>query len=186
MSKRDGADKKPHPGIQRMVAHPGPTVASEGVTWRLGFNDQDAKGELEELIRAYVLRDALKNKRALGGKEGEDDYEATRAQIRRGHFHTFEKGWLDVVNSPVGAVLFLQSLLRRHHPDVTEGDARALLVREREQTEAAVEVVAPDFFKAMAVGKGLKPADAEKFAAAVVAGLGKPATSGTSSPPSAS
>lgn len=163
--------KKKRQGVQPMIAHPGPTVACNGKTWRFGFNDQDAKGRLEELVRSHVLREALKDKAAIGGQEGDDLLSETRTQIRRGYYSTFEKGWIEVVNSPMGAVLFTLSLLQHHHPDATEQDARQLLALEPEQTEEAIFVVAPDFFQSAASQLGAKPEVARQFAEVVAASI---------------
>ncbi len=150
-----------------MVAGPGPTVECGGKTWRLGFNTQDAKARLEELIRAHVVRDAIKTKRAVGGAEGQEAYDHTDRQLKAGHYYTFARGWSEILQSPVGAVLYLLSLLQEHHPDAAEADALRLLSEEPEQTEQAVAAVSPDFFAAAAVQRGVKPADAERIAEAV-------------------
>lgn len=152
-----------------MVSHPGPTVLCGGKTWRLGFNDQDAKGRLEELVRSHVLREALKDRDAIGGEEGEADYQKVKTQLRQGHFLTFEKGWLDLLNSPLGNVLFLLSLLQHNHPDATDADAFRLFREEPDQTQAAIEVVAPHFFREAAIQLGSKPDAAAEFGVRIVA-----------------
>lgn len=152
-------------GVTHMVAGPGPAVEWAGKTWRFGFNHQDAKGRLEELIRAHVVRDALRTKRALGGAEGQEAYDLTDAKVKGGHYLTFARGWAEVLNSPAGVLLYTRSLLQEHHPDVTDDDVRRMLAEEPEQTEAAVAAVSPDFFKAVAVQMGETPETAETIAA---------------------
>lgn len=154
------------PGVQQVTATP-PTVECGGRTWRLGFNTQDAKGRLEELFRAHVVRDALKTKRLLGGEDGDEAYRETDKLVKQGHYRTFARGWLDLLNSPVGAVLYVLSLAQQFQPDATEDDVLRLMSEEPEQTQAAVESISPDFFRAAAIQVGADLAAADSVAAAV-------------------
>lgn len=151
MSKRSKKPKERTPSVQYMTGHPGPTIDADGKTWRLGFNTQNAKGRLEELVRSRVVRDALALKESVGGEAGEKYWEDTRDALAAGHYDTFEVGWFRVVKSSVGSKLFLLALLQKHHPNATEADAYALLTNHTAQTEAAVSVIAPDFFLAVVV-----------------------------------
>jgi len=168
-------------GVSHMAAGPGPTVVSGGKTWRLGFNTQDAKGRLEELVRGHVVRDAIKTKRAVGGADGDETYAHTDRLLKQGHYYTFAQGWAEIIQSPVGAVMFLMSLLQEHHPDATEADAMRLLADEPEQIEAAVSAVSPDFFAAAAVQRGVRPEDAVKVSRAVAASIETRAAPGSDS-----
>ena len=167
--QRPGRAKPPAyvPSVQQLTGSPGPTVEALGKKWRLGFNDQDAKGALEELVRAHHTRRAVREKRTIGGEEGElvwSDFCAIKAQ---GFYDTFRPGWIATLRSEDGPFLFLQSLLQKHHPDVTLADAQEMMVGEPEQVMAAVEVVAPDFFAAVAIQKGHATEDAKAGAAEI-------------------
>ena len=170
MSKKRQGVPRHVAGVTHMAAAPGPTVQCGGRAWRFGFNDQDAKARLEELIRAHVLRDAIANKKALGGADGAEAYQHTDTLLKQGHYLTFAKGWNEVLGSPVGGVLYPLSLLQHHHPDATEADVVRLLVEEPEQTEAAVRAISPSFWAAVATQKGASAADAATFAAAIAGG----------------
>jgi hypothetical protein len=172
MAKKRGRDRdrgerrerRPAPSVQQITAT-APTVTDEaGTVWRLGFNSNDAKGRLEELIRAGVIRDAVRTKRAVGGPDGDDYFAVVQALVDAGHYFTFAKGWRDKLRSPDGAVLFLQSLLQEHHPEVTRREAEDLFLSEPEQVMAAVGVIAPDFFRAVAEQMGATPKDADAAA----------------------
>lgn len=171
--KKQQAESEPRRAmpVTHMTLSPGPTIHCDGKVWRLGFNTQDAKGRLEELIRGHVVREALKTKRLLGGADGDEVYESRMDKVDCGHYRTFADGWRKILKTPTGSALFLLSLLQHHHPDATEDDARRLLMREHEQTEAAIVAISPDFFGAMAVQMGASPADAPAVAAAVAAEL---------------
>lgn len=156
------------PSAQYITMSPGPTIEADGATWRLGFNTQNAKGRLEELVRAQVVRDGLRLKRELPPEEGELLWQDTRDSLAAGHYDTFEKGWFRVLKSSVGNRLFLLSLLQKHHPNATEADALHLLTNHRDQVEAALAVVSPDFLHAVArqtaTERGATPQDAEAVA----------------------
>lgn len=173
MSSKRKPQKQPRraPAVRHMTLGPGPTIECGGKTWRLGFNTQDAKARLEELFRAHVMREAVKKKRALGGKEGQDAYDHDNDAVTDGEYDTFEKGWYRLLAKPAGSVMYLLSLLQEHHPDATAADARSLVVQEPEQTQAAVNAISPDFLCAAAVQNGMSRDDAPRFVAAVVRNL---------------
>lgn len=173
------------PGAQFITGAPGPTIQTPGKVWRLGLNTQNAKGRLEELVRAQVVRDALRLKREVGGDEGEQVWQDTRDALAAGHYDTFEKGWFRILKSAVGNKLFLLSLLQKHHPEATEADALALMVGAREETEAALAVISPDFLLAVArqvaTERGTSPEDAGAIATELLA-----QTTAAPAPPTAS
>lgn len=147
--------------VQHTVAYPGPSFEALGKKWRLSFNDQDAKGQLEELIRAHVVREEIKTKRALGGDEGDRYWrEEVKPLLDSGYYAMFSPGWVSIMKSQAGVGMFLQSLLMKHHPEATLDTAIELFLGEPEQVIAAVEVIAPDFFAAVAVQMGHNRAEA--------------------------
>jgi hypothetical protein len=161
--RRKKAEPSRVASVQQVTGHPGPTITTGGKTWRLGFNTQNAKGRLEELIRSQVVRSALQIRVELSSELGEQYWQDAQDSLAAQHYSTFGKGWFRVVKSAIGSKLFLLSLMQRHHPDATEADAAYLLANEPEQTEAALVVIAPDFFHAAMVqiaaeaGKKLDP-----------------------------
>ncbi len=138
------------PTIQQMTGRVGPTVTVGSKVYRFGFNDQDAKARLEELIRSHVVREGLRMKRVLGGQDGEDHYTAVVDRLDAGYYGTLSPGWVKTLASETGTLLFVLSLLQEHHPQMTAEDARAVWVAEPEQCQAALRVIAPDFFRAVA------------------------------------
>lgn len=172
MKNRQKPGRMRTPSVQQLAGAPGPTVEGLGGVWRLGFNDQNAKGALEELVRAHFVRRELPLKRALPAAEGERYWrDEVRPLLDSGYYDTFGAGWVATLRSPEGVLLFLQSLLLKHHPGVTFAEARDLFAAEPEQVMAAVEVVAPDFFGRAAVEMGYGTEDAEKGGAAVADAL---------------
>lgn len=150
--------------VQQLTGGPGPTVEAIGKRWRLGFNDQDAKGALEELIRAHHARRAIRDKRNIGGDEGQAVWDEFSGLSARGFYDTFGPGWLATLKSSDGVIIFLQSLLFKHHPEVTAAETQQIFAAEPELVMAAVEVVAPDFFAAVAVQKGYSTDEAKSAA----------------------
>lgn len=172
-SKKPARAPKRAPSAQFVAGHPGPVIEAGDKTWRLGFNTQNAKARLEELIRAHVVRDALKLKRDVGGADGEQVWQEYSDSLAAGHYDTFGPGWFRVMKSLTGNRLFLLSLLQRHHPDATEADAAHLLANHRDATEAALAVISPDFLRAVArqtaADRGATPHSADAFAAELLA-----------------
>lgn len=140
--------RRPAPGVRQMVAGPGPTITTEnGTVWRMSYNHQDAKAALEQFVHDHVVLEAVRTKRRLGGKDGQDHYDAVQDRIDNQHYLTMEAGWLATLKGEAGDGLFLASLLAESHPTVTPAQARELFEAESEQVRAAIKVVAPDFFR---------------------------------------
>lgn len=172
MSKKP-KQPKTAPGVTQIVAGPCPTVTCDGKVWKIGFNTQSAKAGLEQLIRSHVLTQAR--------ADGPEEYKETRDLAHGGHYRTFEKGWLSILNSPDGAVLYLQSLLQKHHPEATFGDAIRLLSAEGDAVADALAEVSPNFFRVAAaewarekrVDETKAAAVGEEIASAVLASFQK-------------
>ena len=119
--------------------------------WKVGHPSQTAKGRLEELVAQHARREILR----LGGTAAE-----WREAVEAGHYATRNPGWLRVMSSPTSPALYLLSLLREHHPDITQAEVQALVEAEPDQAEAAFVRVCPDFLRAVLVG--LPAADVEQ------------------------
>ena len=63
----------------------------------------------------------------------------------------------EVMGSPDGQVLYLLALLREHHPDLNESDARGMMAEVPEQVERALILVTPDFLRLVGKMKGADP-----------------------------
>lgn len=126
-----------------------PVVTWKKQEYKIGFNTQSAKARFEELVRSHVVRQAIQTKREIGGVDGDEAYAVVQDKLDRGHYRTLNPGWLAVLDSPDGAVLFLQSLLQAAHPDMNRDDVAALAHDEPEQVRAALVVAAPSFFDAV-------------------------------------
>lgn len=158
--------------VMEMRAGPAPTVTEAGGrVWRLGWNTQDAKAELESIILSHAIRETVKEVKAVGGTEGEEHY--TRFQNRKeaGYYHTFGEGWKYTMASPDGSWMFLLSLLMHAHPHAAPADAQRLIETEPEQVALAVGTIAPDFFAAVLAQKKMTAGTAPEKVRAVVAQL---------------
>lgn len=172
--QRPGRQKAPATaGVAHMTAGPGPTILerSAGKEWRLGFDNPNAQGRLEELVRGHVLREALKNQDAVGGEAGRRLYDDAVAKLAGGHYWTYGEGWQALLKTPAGGVLYLLALLRRHHPEAAEADAIRLLAEEQQQSLAALDAISPSFWAAVALKPEAGPAARAEFAAAVAADI---------------
>lgn len=173
--QRPGRQKPPAgvAGVTHMTAGPGPTILerSTGKEWRLGFDNPNAQGRLEELVRGHVLREALKNQDAVGGEAGRRLYDDAVAKLAGGHYWTYGEGWQELLKTPAGGVLYLLALLRRHHPEASEADAIRLLAEEQQQSLAALDAISPSFWAAVALKPEAGPAARAEFAAAVAADI---------------
>lgn len=143
MSKAKNKAPKSVSGVSQITGGACPLVTCDGKVWKVGFNTNNAKAALEQLIRAHVIAEAK--------KDGPEEYQDTKDRVLGGHYRTFAKGWLTVMNSPDGPPLYLQSLLLKHHPEATASDAMRLMTAAGDEVEAALAEVSPDFFRVAAV-----------------------------------
>jgi hypothetical protein len=127
-------------------AGPCPTVVFAGKTWTIGHPTQRAKAELEKL----VVEVAAKNLDDLKGvlpkakwKEKEDKFDAL---LLARQWQTWGSLWSEVNNGPQSQALFLLSLARPHHPDMTVADAESLWINANRACRTALVLVVPGFF----------------------------------------
>jgi len=159
-------DRRPAPSVQQMAAYPPPAVAAGGKTYRLGFDDQNAKGRLEELIRGSVWERVYAEADRMPPAVGERHVARYDGLFDAGHYATFGPGWQRTLTTPDGVTLFLLSFLQAHHPDMTPADAAALFAAAPRECRRALGVIAPDFFRAAVRQRGATAAEADALMAA--------------------
>lgn len=127
-----------------------PVIEHAGRKWKIGHPVQAAKKHLEDLILEAVEEPILATKAARPASFREE-WDAHRADKRQGRYATVIGDlWREQAFHPEqGALLFLASLLRCHHPRATTADAVDLVAAEPERVESALMRVLPDFFSAL-------------------------------------
>lgn len=141
------AKTKRMPSVQQMLGYPPKSLVIDGENYRLGFNDQDAKGRLEEIIgsrvwdKVYSEADRMKN--------GDRHIKRYEQQFAEGYYATMGEGWRQEVLCPSGVFVFFLSLMQEHQPGMTLEEATGLFQRDPVRCAHAIAAVAPDFFKAV-------------------------------------
>jgi hypothetical protein len=125
---------------------PCPEILHKGKVWKVGWPTQKAKAELETLVVKVSKENLAQLRDAYTEEEYREEDAALRALIRGGHFKTWGSLWRTVNDSPDGMPLFLCSLLKAHHPDITIATARELWTESPEDAVDALVQVVPDFF----------------------------------------
>lgn len=158
----------PAPSVMSMRAGPGPTVAERGKTWKLGWNNQDAKAHLESVILANATRKAVKQMDDTGGVAGARVFREFQLVVDDGAYSTFGPSWIRTMAGADASWLFLLSLLLEHQPGAQPEDAIRLLKTHPREVGVAVGVIAPDFFLAVVTQVGVdEQATPEQVAQAV-------------------
>jgi hypothetical protein len=136
------------PGIGTMLGAAGacPEIDLKGNRWKIGHPTQRAKAVLEELAVAKAVAEIRRLKGILPPDAYAETFAELTSRIAAGDYRTWGGGWQRVVLAPGNSHLFLLSLLREHHPQASEDDARALALGEPEQVGAALARVVPGFF----------------------------------------
>ena len=148
------------PGIADMLgaAGPCPEVEYNGRKWKIAPPIQGAKAELEELIISQAERQIDARRGKCSAERYQRYEEALQDSIEAGEYRTLGKKWRKAIFGNVtGPVLILQSLLRVHHKDATEEDAKGLILNKQAEVMRALARVAPDFFADVASEAGLSP-----------------------------
>lgn len=170
-------DAAPAPSVAQMLGAAGgcPAVEFNGRVWKIEHPVQRAKAELEIYLAGEAVRRVEALQRVLSPAAFQQRMDDVLAMVAGGWYATWGKGWQRATEGPDGNLLFLFSLLRVHQPDCTVADARGLLFGKTGETLAALEVVSPGFFAAVAealpVPPDQKPAQAAAMAADFLARL---------------
>lgn len=138
------------PAISDVLADAGGPVEitdSAGRRWKIGYPTNGAKARLEKLVFQEELR-LLRRQKDLGILT-DAEFEVRGERLAKQAQREFAEGkplYVKHTAQGDGAVLWVQSLLMEHHPDVTRDEVEALLADRKVEVKAALEVVVPPFF----------------------------------------
>lgn len=150
-------------------AGPCPTITYGKKVWTVGHPTQKAKAWLELLVIEIAQDNIDKSKPILKRGVYEKKCDALDMQISGGHHKTGGALWSTVNSGPDGQVLFLTSLLRERHPEVTIDDVRGMVLNEPRQVRRAMLVTVPGFFTILVSGLPMAPEDRPAKAAELTA-----------------
>lgn len=162
-------------GVGAVLGDAGGPVAFDwsGKTYTLDHPTQKAKEALEVLVLEQA-EDDYQRFLSLGPKFANRAADLD-AQIFGRQWATWGKLWVSYSSGPDGAPLFLLSLLRAAHPELTLSDARLLWNAQPRGLRLALARVLPDFFtRLVACRPGATPEVAQKCAADFLEQMGTP------------
>lgn len=154
---------------------PLPEVHWKGDVYRVGIPCPEVIAHAERAVPQLALANV--REAWAGTPELAREEEAVRAAIRGKQFGFGQPLFMSVVGGADGNRLILWACMRLFRPDVTLADVRAMLRDEAAsvELEAALEVVAPAFFRAAAdlsdQPPALRRAMAEEMSAAALAAV---------------
>lgn len=122
------------------------SVESGGGRWTFGFPTQAAKDRLEKLVFGEEKRIVLAQESILPPAKFEARVDKLAVQSEERQFATGGVLWLKHAVGPGGMVLWVQSLLMEHHPQVTKAEVAKLLTENRHEVRLALSVIVPPFF----------------------------------------
>jgi hypothetical protein len=158
-------EKTPDAGVGPAIgdAGPCPTVTYLGKTYQLGHPTQRAKAALELLVIEVAQKNIDDAKPVIGAKKHEAKCAALDDDVIAGAYRTGGTLWSKLNNGPYGQALFLTSLLRERHPDLSFDVGLAIWRNEPRQVQRGLAVVIPDFFALLAADLPMLPADRETW-----------------------
>lgn len=144
-----------------------PEIPFKGKAYKVGHPTQAAKARLEQLVVAQAVAEVRELKGVLPPDAYAELFAETAEKVRGRSFKTWGADWQKTVFAPENAHLFLLSLLRGPHPDMSEADARAMMLEAPEECALALGLVVPDFFEMLLADRPLSPEDRAKVGAAL-------------------
>lgn len=161
------------PGDALGAAGAAPTVEWNGKTYTLGHPTQRAKDRYcESLVDAEAAAlKALADRRLITPAKYDERLESLGARIDRLEHRTGGPLWLEyAAGSKVqtGLELFVWSLFREHHDDVTPADVRAMFAGCPALVKLAVRRVLPGFFDDLAAATGVPRSEIDQATAPVM------------------
>jgi hypothetical protein len=152
-SARQAYDPARHPSaggsITDVLGDAGPPVTvtdPAGKVWTVGFPTQRAKARYEQLVLDREKKIVLAQKAILPPDDYERRVDKLAEQVNERAFVTGKPLWLKHATTPVGWLVWVQSLLAEHHPDVTFEQTRELLGTTADDVRLALGLVVPSFF----------------------------------------
>lgn len=125
-------------------------TAADGKRWTFGFPTQQAKDRLEKLV--FEAERGLIHTQKRTGILTPEEYEARcdklARQVEERQHATGGLLWLKHTVSGClgdGSVMWVQSLLMEHHPQVTRAEVAKLLAEDGEQVRLVLGVIVPPF-----------------------------------------
>lgn len=122
------------------------TVTSGGTTWRVGLPTQAAKARYEQLVFEREKDLVMRQKAFLPVADFQARCDALARQLEDRQFATGQPLWLKYASSGEGWVMWLQSLLAEHHPEVTFRQVVDLLKDKGDEVRLVLAAVVPNFF----------------------------------------
>lgn len=136
---------EPVPSVQQILGLPS-DIPALGKVWKFGPPNQNAKAILEELFAADAVADTIKLERVMPAGTYQRHYKKFLTRLDAGEYATGGEGWLAKLTSPIGQQLFLLSLFRVNHPDMTMDMLLKVAAEAGQELEAALVRQVPGFF----------------------------------------
>lgn len=133
------------PSLQQQLGVPS-DITALGKVWKFGPPSQNAKAILEEL---YAVDAILENQRLaahLPPPARAAQNRALQARLDAGDYATGGEGWLAKLMNPHCHPLFLLSLFRVNHPEMTRDDVLKVAEAASADLEMALIRQVPGFF----------------------------------------
>lgn len=144
-----------------------PVIRHEGKDYTIGHPTQAAKARLELLVAAQAVNEVRELKSVLDPDAYTELFTETAEKVRGRSFKTWGADWQKVVLDPQNAHLFLLSLMRGAHPDLSEQTVRQMMDAQPEECALALGQVVPDFFAMLLADRPLTPEGRAKANAAL-------------------
>ncbi len=133
------------PSVQQLIGLPSEVPCGDAV-YKFGPPTQGAKAHLEELFAADAIEEAVKKQEVLTPLAFKKYFDLLLRRVDAKEYATGGDGWLAMIASPYGQQLFLLSLFRVNHPDMTLKEMRLIAEKSPNQLTAALVRQVPGFF----------------------------------------
>jgi hypothetical protein len=133
------------PSVQQILGLPAEIKVGEKV-WKLGPPNQRAKAILEELFAGDAVEEAMRLERSMPPAVWQKHDRMVLARIDAKEYATGGDGWLAKFGSPATQHLFVLSLFRVNHSDMTAEDLKKVSEVAGPKLEAALVRQVPGFF----------------------------------------
>jgi hypothetical protein len=135
----------PAPSLQQQLGIPS-DIHALGKVWKFGPPNQNAKAILEELYAVDAILENQKLSAHLPPEARQQMHRAFMARLDSGAYATGGEGWVSKLTNPACHPLFLLSLFRVNHPDLTRDEMMKIVEASQDEMEAALIRQVPGFF----------------------------------------